>query len=113
MFNQVRIAETLQNPVSKAPWGGTFIGNVTVKTRCDVYPPFQLPFVPPQVVLYTSVTYPWSYTMPSMYKAGINASLCANCGGGQAGTSTTTNGVTVYNDMQVPMQDSPKPGGKE
>src|SRR5438477_68753 len=42
----VRCQETVMGTVPSYPYGGPFIGYVTVKTRCDVFPPFLLPFIP-------------------------------------------------------------------
>jgi hypothetical protein len=60
----VRVREVVNSPIPGPPYGGPVQGYITVKTRCDVYPPFSLPFVAGDVVLYTSQTYPWSWVMP-------------------------------------------------
>jgi hypothetical protein len=64
----VRLREIIQNPTPKAPYGGPFMGTITVKTRCDVFPPFLLPMMPKNVTLYTSQTYPWTYSMASSFE---------------------------------------------
>lgn len=65
MQSTVRIREIFNQPIPSAPFGGPMLGTVTVKTRCDVYPPFNLPLVPQDVQLYTSQTFPWTWTMAS------------------------------------------------
>jgi len=63
----VRIREIINNPKPLAPYGGPYMGTITVKTRCDVFPPFMLPMMPKNVTLYTSQTYPWTYSMASSF----------------------------------------------
>jgi hypothetical protein len=68
----VGINEQVLSPIPIVPYGGPFNGTVSVKTRCDVFPPFLLPFIPNQVTLYTEQTYPWTYNMPSTFGGTTN-----------------------------------------
>jgi Flp pilus assembly protein TadG len=66
----VYVAENILTPVPSygaAGFGGPFIGNVTIQTTCNVYPPFSLPFTPQSVTLHTSQTFPWTWVMPQGY----------------------------------------------
>lgn len=56
----VRIREIFNGTLPSAPYGGPVQGSITVKTRCDIYPPFSLPYVANDVVCYTSQTCPWT-----------------------------------------------------
>jgi hypothetical protein len=79
MQSQVRLRETFSGNVPSAPFGGPFTGTCTIKTRCDVYPPFALPFVDKNVPLYTSQTFPWTWTMPTAYSpAGVGGGAATN-----------------------------------
>lgn len=69
MKQTVKVNEQVATPVPSARYGGPIQGAVTVKTRCDVYPPILLPFVPKQVTLLHQETYPWTYMVPSNFNS--------------------------------------------
>ena|SRR5579883_250855 len=48
-------------------YGGSVTGQVTIKTRCDVFPPFALPFVTKHATLYATQSYPITWVMPGNY----------------------------------------------
>ncbi len=96
MQTQVRLRETFVQPVPGKPFGGPFLGTCTIKTRCDVYPPFALPWVPADVPLYTSETFPWTWTMPTNYLSGPSPNSTA-LGGGLGG------GASAASDIDLPL----------
>jgi hypothetical protein len=99
----VRLRETLTAPPPKAPYGGPYLGTITVKTRCDVFPPFMLPMMPKNVTLYTSQTYPWTYTMASSFEnteAGNGGSGFLIAGGAPPPLSPPSG---PYNDIALPI----------
>jgi len=115
----VRAMEIVNSPVPQAPYGGPFLGSVTIKTRCDVFPPFLLPFVSKMVTLYTSQTYPWTYTMAASYGGTTPGSnplaktsgplSPLNASGGVTNptpTGTGTPGGGATNDISQPISDS-------
>lgn len=128
MKKTVRIQENVTAPVPSIKYGGPFQGTVSIKTRCDVYPPFLLPFIPKNVVLYTDQTYPWSYVLPSNPTAnsgpgavtpvagggGGITPVASNGGGGiqplMAGPggsfSGSSGGSSATNDIKQPIADS-------
>lgn len=72
MQDSVHVAENITQPypsTGTGGFGGPILGNVTVKTQCNVYPPFALPFVPSSLSLYTSQTFPWTWVMPANYQS--------------------------------------------
>jgi hypothetical protein len=102
----VRAMEIVNTPIPQSPYGGPFLGSVTIKTRCDVFPPFLLPFVSKMVTLYTSQTYPWTYVMAANY-----GPTGANNGGGVGGT-TAGGGSGSSKTMiggQTPPSSAPPP----
>jgi hypothetical protein len=91
----VRIRETFIGTLPVAPFGGPVLGTITVKTRCDIYPPFSLPCVVNDVVCYTSQTCPWTWIMP------------AGGSGGLYGIASGTGGLQgPVNDIASPIPDS-------
>jgi hypothetical protein len=99
----VRIWETVNPPQPSPTFGGPVFGSISVKTRCDVYPPFSLPFVPSDVVMYTNQTFPWTWVMPAA-PTGTMPLLVKSATIGTNGTGTTLDAWT--HDIGQPIADS-------
>jgi hypothetical protein len=61
------IKEVLQDPLPQAPAGGPLIGNVTVETTAEIYPPFLIRvFVDHGSYQFKNTqSYPYTYVMPA------------------------------------------------
>lgn len=71
--------ENVRPPIPTQPFGGPVVGDVTVRTSVDVYPPFILSAVGyKKVTLTNSQTFPFTYVMSSAFTV-------ANGGGGGGG----------------------------
>jgi hypothetical protein len=93
----VRAREIELPPYPDSQLGGPVRGTVTIKTRCDVYPPFLLPLVTSHVVLYSTQTFPWTWMEPPS-DAGVLS--------GPTKPSPVTGGdsFSVTNDLDLAIQ---------
>jgi hypothetical protein len=63
----MKVVETVRDPVPAEPYGGPVDGEVTVETVAMVYPPFLVQAVVGQggIPFHTSQTFPYTWVMPS------------------------------------------------